>query len=172
VAIYALGELVPSIDESAFVHPGAVVIGSVEVGPDASLWPGAVLRGDYGRIVVGARTSVQDGCVLHADRDVETVVGAGCILGHLAHLEGCVVEDDCLIGAGAVVLHRAVVGCGATVAAGAVVLEDATVPAGRLVAGVPARVVPGGWTLDQIRAGSALYVDNAKRYRDELRRID
>ena len=122
--IYALGEHAPDIDEAAFVHPDAVVIGRVRIGPEASVWPGAVLRGDHGRIEVGARTSVQDGTVIHCTHDWPTLIGAECVIGHLAHLEGCVVADRCLIGSGSVTLNRARVGTGAIVAAAAVALGD------------------------------------------------
>ena len=172
MAVYALGKLTPEIDPSAFVHPDAVVIGAVRLGPHSSVWPSAVLRGDYGEITVGEATSVQDGCVLHTDHDASTALGRGCIVGHLAYLEGCVIEDDCLIGAGAIVLREASVGAGATVAAGALVQERAVVPPGRLAAGVPARVTTGGWSLEAIRQGAAVYVENARRYGAELRRID
>ena len=112
MAIYRLGDLVPVIDPEAYVHPDAVVIGDVTLGAEASVWPGAVLRGDYGTITVGARTSVQDGTVIHAGPGFPTLVGAGCVIGHLAHLEGCVLEDECLVGSGSVVLHHAVIGVG------------------------------------------------------------
>jgi carbonic anhydrase/acetyltransferase-like protein (isoleucine patch superfamily) len=118
VPIYALGGYEPDIDESAFVHPDAVVIGRVRIGPEASVWPCAVLRGDHGEIVVGARTSVQDGTVVHTTEAWHTTIGADCVVGHNAHLEGCVVEDRCLIGSGSVTLNRARVGTGAIVAAG------------------------------------------------------
>jgi len=117
--IYALGDLEPDIDEAAFVHPDAVVIGRVRIGPEASVWPGAVLRGDHGRIEIGARTSVQDGTVVHCTHDWPTLIGADCVVGHIAHLEGCVVEDECLIGSGSVTLNGARVGTGAIVAAAA-----------------------------------------------------
>ena len=86
--IYALGDDVPNLDPSAYVHPGAVIIGNVTVGPNASVWPGAVLRGDYGHIRVGARTSVQDGTVVHATAAAPTTIGDDCVIGHNAHLEG------------------------------------------------------------------------------------
>ena len=113
MAVYALGDVVPKIDADAYVHPDATVIGDVSLGPDATVWPHAVLRGDYGSIVVGARTSVQDGTVIHAGPGFPTVVGNGCVVGHLVHLEGCTLEDECLVGSGAVVLHHARVGPGA-----------------------------------------------------------
>src|SRR5271155_4660806 len=103
--IYRLGNLVPTVDSQAYVHPDAVVIGGVTIGSEASVWPSAVLRGDYCTITVGARTSVQDGTVIHAGPGFPTVVGDGCVIGHLAHLEGCTLEDDCLVGSGSVVLH-------------------------------------------------------------------
>lgn len=172
MAVYALGEQTPSIDPTAFVHPDAVVIGSVQIGPRASVWPGAVLRGDYGRIVVGAATSVQDGTVVHATASLATTIGANCVVGHIAHLEGCTVEDDCLIGSGSVVLHRAVVRSGALVGAGAVVPNDMEVPSGAMALGVPARI-----RTDAVEPGSfaeavRLYVANAERYARDLRRLD
>ncbi len=96
--IYALDYAAPSIDPQAYVHPDAVVIGSVELAAGASVWPGAVLRGDHGLIRVGERTSVQDGTVVHTTEQWPTIIGADCVVGHRAHLEGCVVEDGCLIG--------------------------------------------------------------------------
>ena len=91
--VYALGDRTPSIDPDAYVHPEATLIGDVHLAPGATVWPGAVLRGDYGTITVGARTSVQDGTVVHATSDKATTIGADCVVGHLAHLEGCTVED-------------------------------------------------------------------------------
>ena len=102
------------------------------------MWPGAVLRGDYGSITVGDRSSVQDGTVIHAGPGFPTIVGDGCVIGHLAHLEGCTLEDESLVGSGSVVLHWAVVGTGATVGANAVVPNRMEVPPGALALGVPA----------------------------------
>jgi carbonic anhydrase/acetyltransferase-like protein (isoleucine patch superfamily) len=172
VPIYALGSHEPDIHPTAFVHPDAVVIGRVRIGPEASVWPCAVLRGDHGHIVVGARTSVQDGTVVHCTRDWPTLIGAECVIGHNAHLEGCVVADRCLIGSGSVTLNRATVGTGAIVAAAALVPEGFEVPAGALVAGVPAKVkktaVPAGWVANSVRA----YLESAREHRAGLRRLD
>jgi carbonic anhydrase/acetyltransferase-like protein (isoleucine patch superfamily) len=172
VPIYALGEHEPDIDESAFVHPDAVVIGRVRIGPEASVWPGAVLRGDHGWIEVGARTSVQDGTVVHCTEEWPTLIGAECVVGHLVHLEGCVVEDRCLIGSGSVTLNRARVGTGAIVAAAALIPEGFEVPPGALAAGVPAVIkktgVPGDWVDGAVKT----YLSSARRYRAELRRLD
>jgi carbonic anhydrase/acetyltransferase-like protein (isoleucine patch superfamily) len=172
MAVYALGDLVPSIDPDAFVHPDAVVVGQVSLGAGASVWPGAVLRGDYGSIAVGPQTSIQDGTVVHATAELATVVGARCVVGHLAHLEGCVVEDDCLVGSGSVLLHRVLVRSGALVAAGAVVAPGTEVPPRGLARGVPARV-----TTDAVEEGAFAgsvrrYVENARRYAAQLRRLD
>jgi carbonic anhydrase/acetyltransferase-like protein (isoleucine patch superfamily) len=171
VAVYALGDRVPVIHPEAYVAPDATVIGSVEIGEGASIWPGAVLRGDAQGIRVGARTSIQDGVVIHVGTDLETVVGADCVVGHLAHLEGCVVEDGCLVGSGAILLHRVVVRSGALVAAGAVVPPGTEVPAFALARGVPARILP-----DQVAPGAfadavARYVEKGRWYAAELRRI-
>lgn len=170
--IYALGQLTPTIAPDAFVHPDAVVIGNVSIGARASVWPGAVLRGDYGAIRVGPATSVQDGTVVHATAELATTVGARCVIGHLVHLEGCVVEDGALVGSGSVVLHRARIGAGATVGAGAVVLNDMEVPAGALAVGTPASAKPGRSNPEAIALAVQVYLDNAVRYRDGLRRLD
>lgn len=170
--VYALGDRVPEIHPSAFVHPDAVVIGSVHVDSEATVWPGAVLRGDYGQIFVGARSSVQDGTVIHATPDLPTRIGTDCVVGHIAHLEGCTIEDGALVGSGSVVLHRAVVGRGAIVGAGAVVSNDTVVPARAMALGVPARIRPDAVAEGFSDAAARNYVENGRRYRDELRRID
>ena len=172
MAVYALGDLVPTIDPRAFVHPDAVIIGDVSIGADSSVWPGAVLRGDGGRIRIGERTSVQDNAVLHTTPESPTVVGDGCVLGHLIHLEGCTIEDDVLVGNAAMVLHRCVVRSGSIVAANSVVLSDVEVPSGALAAGSPAVIKPNRADLDLIRSGAAEYVRRSQIYRTGLRRLD
>ena len=169
--IYALGDRVPSIHPEAFVHPDAVVIGDVTIGARSSVWPCAVLRGDYGTIVVGEETSIQDGTVVHAVPMFPTLVGTRCVVGHLAHLEGCTLEDECLAGSGSVVLHRAVIRVGATVGANAVVPNGLDVPAGALAIGVPAKIHYERSNVELIRISAAQYVANAARYRDELRAL-
>jgi carbonic anhydrase/acetyltransferase-like protein (isoleucine patch superfamily) len=172
MAVYALGKSEPSIDSSAFIHPDAVIIGSVTVGAQSSVWPGAVLRGDGGDIRIGARTSVQDNAVLHTTPEWPTVVGDGCVLGHLIHLEGCTVEDDVLIGNAAMVLHRSVIHSGAIVAANSVVLNDIDVPSGALAAGSPAVIKSGRADIELIRNSAAAYVERIEQYRTSLRRLD
>ena len=170
--IYAIGDRSPTIDPAAFVHPDAVIIGDVTIGAQASIWPGAVLRGDYGAIRVGAATSVQDGTVVHATAEFDTVIGENCVVGHLAHLEGCIIEDASLIGSGSVVLHQARVGKGATVGANAVVTDNMQIPPGALAVGAPAVIKEGRSSAARIEHGAGLYIENAKRYKAELRRLD
>ena len=169
--IYALGDREPVVDPTAYVHPDAVVIGQVHIGPETTVWPGAVLRGDYGEIHVGAGTSVQDGTVVHATAELATRIGSRCVVGHLAHLEGCVVEDDALIGSGSVVLHRVLVRSGALVGAGAVVTNGTEVPAGALALGVPARIHQGTVSPGAFAAAVTEYIENGRLYRERLRRI-
>jgi carbonic anhydrase/acetyltransferase-like protein (isoleucine patch superfamily) len=169
--IYTLGDRTPDIHPDAYVHPDAVVIGDVRIGAESSIWPGAVLRGDYGTVIVGERTSIQDGAVVHAVAAFPTVIGSDCVVGHIAHLEGCVVHDAALIGSGSVVLHQAEVFSGATVAAGAVVRNRTQVPANAVAMGVPAQIKPDLSSADAIRAQAGSYVANARRYRDELRAL-
>jgi carbonic anhydrase/acetyltransferase-like protein (isoleucine patch superfamily) len=170
--IYALGDLEPRLHPSAFVHPDAVVIGAVEIGEEASIWPTAVLRGDAGTITIGAGTSVQDGTVVHTSRRSPTRIGSGCVVGHNAYLEGCTVEDGALIGSMAVVYHGVVVRSGALVGMGAVVVRGTEVPTGCQALGVPARVSPApGDIAAEVRRGAETYRALAGRYRRDLRHI-
>jgi carbonic anhydrase/acetyltransferase-like protein (isoleucine patch superfamily) len=152
------------------VHPDAVVIGDVQIGADSSIWPCAVLRGDYGTIIVGERTSIQDGAVIHAVDEYPTVIGSDCVIGHLAHLEGCTVEDKVLIGSGSIVLHEVVVHSGATVGAGAVVRNRTDVPTNAMALGVPAKLRLESCTEDVAVASAALYAQNGRRYKAELKK--
>lgn len=172
MAIYALGDLEPSISGDAFIHPDATVIGAVTIGAGSSVWPGAVLRGDGGSITIGDRTSVQDNAVIHTIPTSPTTVGDDCVLGHLIHLEGCTVEDAVLIGNASMVLHRCIVRTGSIVAANAVVLNDTEVPGGAIAVGTPAVIKEGRARREDIEMGSQEYVRRAAQYRTELRRLD
>lgn len=171
--VYALGDAVPEIDPTAYVHPDAVIIGNVVIGPDSSVWPGAVLRGDGAPITIGARTSVQDGSVLHVTPIHPTTVGDDCVIGHLVHLEGCTVEDGALVGTGSVVLHDAIVRREALVGAGAVVSGGVEVPSRAMALGVPAKM-----RLDVVDPAVMIvpakdsYVERGREYRKLLRRLD
>lgn len=135
-----LDGVAPRVAGDAWLAPTATLIGDVEIAPGASVWFGAVLRGDFSQIRIGPGSAVQDNAVLHCAGDLPTVVGENVIVGHMAMLEGCVIEDGALVGMGAIVLQRARVGAQAMVAAGSVVAEGSEVPPGVLAAGSPARV--------------------------------
>lgn len=166
--ISALGDLVPRIDPSAWVHPAATVVGNVEIGPRSSVWPGAVLRGDFGAIRVGEATSIQDNAVIHAAPHAPTVIGSECVIAHLAFIETAVVEDLCMVAVGAVVLPGARLRRGAVAAAGAVLARGIEVPGGHRAVGVPASVVPSAHPdLDYIATGAARYAEMAARFAAE-----
>jgi carbonic anhydrase/acetyltransferase-like protein (isoleucine patch superfamily) len=171
--IYALGDLVPDIHPDAYIHPDAVIIGQVKIGAGSSVWAHAVIRADDAPITIGDRTSIQDGSVLHTTPPTPTTVGNRCVIGHMVHLEGCLIEDAALVGSGSIVLHAAVVGTGALVGANAVVTNGMKVPPGTMALGVPAKIRPG--PDDQpafIKMNAANYVERGQWYRKDLRRID
>lgn len=153
------------------MHPAATVIGAVTLGPHSSVWPGAVLRGDFGDIAIGERTAIQDGAVLHATAELATEIGNDCLIGHLAHLEGCRVDDRCLIGSGAIVLNGAQVHTEAVIAAGALVPPQRMVPTGHIAYGVPVSLRRAEGCADGVRAGAREYVEMALRYRNGLTRV-
>lgn len=158
----------PEVADDAWVAPGVVLVGDVRVESGASVWFAAVVRADTERIVIGAGSNVQDGCVLHADPGRPLTIGAGVSIGHRAVVHGAAVGDDVLVGMGAVVLNGAVVGAGSLIAAGAVVLEGAEIPPGSLVVGVPGRVRRSVTDDERVRVrrNAATYRDLARRYRD------
>lgn len=161
----------PVVDPAAWIHPDAQLIGDVKVAAHASVWPGAVLRADFGRIEVGEGSSVQDNCVLHPGSRQPTRIGADCVVGHAAHLEGVEVEDAALVGSGSVVLAGARVCSGAVVAAGAVVLAGFEVRPGQRAQGVPAELVPHATSSEEIRARAREYRTMVRRYAKGLRRL-
>jgi carbonic anhydrase/acetyltransferase-like protein (isoleucine patch superfamily) len=166
--ISALGDLIPRIAPSAYVHPRATIIGDVEIGEDSSIWPGAVLRGDFGSIRIGQRTSIQDNAVIHADLTNGTEIGDDCIIGHLAFIECAVVGDACMVAVGAK-LHGARMHDGSVAAAGAVLVGGFEVPSGWRAQGVPARLVelaePQRLSIER---GAARYVEMARRHAAQL----
>ncbi|MBY3988596.1 gamma carbonic anhydrase family protein [Rhodococcus fascians] len=149
----------PSVDSSAWVASPAVVVGNVTIGPRASVWYGAVVRGDGDSITISAGSNIQDGCVVHSDPGYPVTIGANVSVGHRAVLHGCTVEDDVLIGMGALILNGAHIGRGSTIAAGTLVLEGSVVPANSMVAGLPGTVRRD--TTEDERRG---VVANAERY--------
>ena len=162
----------PEVAPSAWVAPGAYVIGAVHLGEESSVWYGAVLRGDTEPIRVGARTNVQDGCILHADPGYPAVVGEDCVVGHRAVVHGCEIGEGCLVGMGATILNGARIGEGSIVAAGALVPENKEFSPRSLIVGVPAKRVKDvseEQTAD-IASGVRTYVERAASHRQSLQR--
>jgi gamma-carbonic anhydrase len=169
--IHPLGDGIPQIDATAFVHPNATVIGHATVAARATIWPGTVLRADMGTIVIGEDSSVQDGSIVHLTEGWSTTtVGARVTVGHRVILHGCVVEDDCLIGMGSIILDNARIGAGSLVAAGSLVTANTVIPPGSFVRGSPAKVV--GPVTEQhvtmIEGGWRTYVEYGARYKQQL----
>lgn len=164
----------PHVHPDAFVAPTAVLIGDVEIGPNASVWFGAVLRADQARVVVGAGSNVQDNAVLHCAAELPTLVGENVTIGHNACLEGCVVEDGAVVGMGSIMLQRSRLGSGAMLAAGAVLPEGREVPEGHLAAGMPADVKKplSGSSARWVTGTAEHYQKNARRFRNGLRAPD
>jgi carbonic anhydrase/acetyltransferase-like protein (isoleucine patch superfamily) len=165
------GDKRPEVAGSAFVAPGAYVIGAVYLGEESSVWYGAVLRGDTETIRIGVRTNIQDACVLHADPGYPAVVGEGCVVGHKAIVHGCEIGDDCLIGMSATILNGAKIGEGSIVAAGALVPEGREFPTRSLIIGAPAKRVRevSEEQLQDIARGVRTYVERAAEHRKALR---
>lgn len=163
--ILAVGDRRPKIHETAYVAPGAVVAGDVELASGVSVWFSSVVRSEYAEIRIGADSNLQDGTVVHADPECPTTVGERVTVGHRAILHGCTVEDDALIGMGAVILNGARIGRGAVVGAGAVVTEGTEVPPMSLAVGVPAKVLDRD-VPDVPRPNVAGYLHLAGLYRD------
>lgn len=156
-----------SIDPTAFIHPQAFVCGDVTIGARASVWPTAVVRGDTAPVTIGDQSNVQDGTVVHVDHGVPCAIGARVAIGHRAIVHGAIVEDDVLIGMGAVLLNHVHVGRGSIVGAGAVCPEGMRIPPDSLVLGVPARVVRA--TTDEERVRIARTVASYLALQDEHR---
>ena len=159
----------PRVAPSAYVDPDAVVIGDVTIGARSSIWPSASVRGDISLIQIGDETSIQDGTVVHSDAGIPAIIGNRVTVGHMAVLHGCIIEDEVLIGIGAIVLNGAKIGKGAVIAAGALVPEGMEIPAGTLAMGVPAkpkRPVTED-EKERFRVNCNNYVKRAQDYRDE-----
>ncbi|MFC4000610.1 gamma carbonic anhydrase family protein [Prauserella oleivorans] len=173
MAIYALGDREPSIHPEAYVHPDATVIGDVRIAAYASVWPQTVLRGDHGYIELGERSNIQDGCVVHCTEEDPTILGPDSAIGHAVHVEGARIGSGCLVASGSVVLNGTVIEDGGMVGAGAVVSYRGHVPSGHIALGVPARTRPNtSFGPEAIARVVDSYVQRAKRFRAELRRLD
>jgi carbonic anhydrase/acetyltransferase-like protein (isoleucine patch superfamily) len=161
-----INEHTPSVAATAWVAPNATLIGDAHLGDEASLWYNAVVRADADRITIGARTNIQDGCVLHADPGAPLSIGSGVSVGHNAVLHGCTIEDDVLIGMGAIVMNHATIGTGTIIAAGALVSEGVVIEPNSLVAGIPGKIRRNCSPdeLDQIRRNADNYVNRMTHY--------
>jgi len=171
--LYRLGELAPQLAEGAWAAPSADLIGDVRLGLRASVWFGAVLRGDNTPLILGDETNFQDGSIGHSDADFPLTIGARVTIGHQAILHGCTVRDDCLIGMGARILNGAVIEPECIIGAGALITEGKTFPSGSLIVGSPARVVRQVSDAERqlLRASAAHYAEKAALYAAELRTL-
>jgi carbonic anhydrase/acetyltransferase-like protein (isoleucine patch superfamily) len=168
--IWALDGLVPDIHPTAWIAPDANIIGKVRIGPGASVWFGATLRGDTEWIEVGEGSNVQEACVLHTDSGFPLRIGRDCTIGHKAMLHGCTIGDGSLVGMGATVLNGAVIGGGSLVGACALVTEGKAMPGGSLIVGAPAKVVRPltGPQVEGLLGSARHYQANAARFRAGL----
>jgi carbonic anhydrase/acetyltransferase-like protein (isoleucine patch superfamily) len=173
MAIYELDGIAPQLADSAWVADSAQVMGDVALAADSSIWFGAVLRGDTETIRIGRGSNIQDLSVLHADVGMPLTVGEDVTVGHQVMLHGCTIGDGSLIGIGAVVLNGAVIGKGCLVGAGALVTEGKVFPDGSMILGSPAKVVRqlSPEQLEGLRRSAQHYVDNARRFRNGLKRL-
>ena len=173
MAIHAYGGHEPKLSGSCFIAPSADLIGRVEVGEEASVWFGAVLRGDIEPIVIGPRSNVQDNCVLHTDEGFPLTIGAEVVVGHSVILHGCTIGDGVLVGMGAVVMNGVEIGAGSVIGAGALIPEGRKIPPRSLVIGMPGKVVRSlsAEEAAELTSGAASYARKAQRYRRELKTI-
>ena len=174
----SFGGRTPRVDPTAFVAPGAQLIGDIEIGPEASIWYNCVLRGDVNRIRIGARTNIQDGSVLHVDSPRPghpdghpTIIGEDVLIGHLAMVHGCILRDRAFVGLGAIVMDGCEIESDAMLAAGAMLTPGKRIPGGQLWAGRPAKYVRdlSDADLQGMRAGVAHYVELARAHAEALR---
>jgi carbonic anhydrase/acetyltransferase-like protein (isoleucine patch superfamily) len=174
--IYTLGDLAPTLPPAGrfWLAPDATVIGDVDLGEDVGIWFGAVLRGDNAPIVVGARSNIQEGAMIHTDADFPVRIGEGCTIGHHAIVHGCSVGDNSLIGMGATVLNGARIGRNCLVGANALVTEGREFADGSLIVGAPAKAIRllDEAAIDSLRRSAQSYVANWQRFARDLRRLD
>jgi carbonic anhydrase/acetyltransferase-like protein (isoleucine patch superfamily) len=173
MAIYQLGDDTPAIADTAWVADSAEVMGAVTLAENASVWFGAVLRGDTEHITIGKNSNVQDGSVIHSDRGFPTTLGDNVTVGHHVMLHGCTVGDGSLVGIGAVVLNGAKIGKGCLVGAGALVTEGKEFPDGAMILGSPAKVVRTltPEQMEGLKLSALHYVENARRFKAGLKKI-
>lgn len=174
MAVYRIGNRQPYIDSQAYVSEHAVIIGDVEIGPGASVWPGAVIRGDNEKITIGQNVNIQDCAVIHADLGFPVVIEEGVSIGHQAMLHGCFVGEHSLIGLHAVLLNGVTVGACSLVGAAALLGENKRFPDRSLIIGAPAKVVRelDDKVIEKIRLNAHEYRDRGQMYAAHLERVD
>ncbi len=174
MSVYAFEGRIPAISDKAYISPEATVVGDVTIGPECFIGPGARIKGDYGTIVIGKETSIQENCVVHARPDQRCEIGARVNIGHGAIIHGGFIRDGAVIGMGAIVSDFAEVGAGAIVAEGCVVISRQKIPDKSIAVGVPAKIV--GEVTDDVRSSyerfKDIYADLSRRYKKGLRPID
>ena len=173
MAVYQLGEIRPSINSTAFVHPDATIIGDVVIGAKASIWPNTTLRGDTETLIIGDESNIQDGTVIHADLGCPLVIGKGVTVGHQVMLHGCEIGDGSLIGIQSVILNRAKIGKNCLVGAGSLITEGKEFPDGVMILGRPARVVREltAEEIGKLAVNCSIYVARAEQYKLEMKLI-
>lgn len=173
MTVYALGDVIPKLDETAWVADSATVVGNVMMAVGASVWFGAVVRGDNDPIQIGARTNIQDNSVLHSDAGSPLTIGTGVTVGHQAMLHGCTIGDNTLIGIGATILNGVVIGKNCLIGAHALITENKVIPDNSVVMGSPGRVVKAVPEAQEamLKASADYYVKNAKRFKAESKPV-
>lgn len=174
MTIYALDGIEPDLAQDCWIAPSADVMGKVTVGPRASVWFGAAIRGDNEMITVGTGSNVQENSVLHTDIGYPLTIGENCTIGHKVMLHGCTIGDNSLIGMGAIVLNGAVIGKNCLVGAGALITENKVIPDGSMVLGMPGKVVKKltQSDTDGLRASATWYQETAARFRNGLKPLN
>ena len=172
--LYEIDGLSPTVPDNSWVAPSADLIGDVRLGEEVGIWFGAVIRADNTPIVLGDRTNIQEGAMLHSDPGVPLTIGADCTVGHHAILHGCTVGDRALVGMGAIVLNNAVIGEDCLIGAGALVTEGKVFPPGSLIIGSPAKAVKdlAPEMIEGIKRSAAGYAERQQRFARDLKRVD
>ena len=172
--IYEIGGIKPEIHESVFLAPASSVMGRVRIGEKSSVWFGSVLRGDTENLIIGKESNIQDLSVIHADPGAPAIIGDRVTVGHRCIIHGCVIEDDCLIGMGSIIMNRSKIGKGSIIAAGSVVLENTEIPPYSLAAGIPAKVkrTLGPGSEKETSRAAVHYVEKAGQYISELVEVE
>lgn len=171
--ICALGDRIPQLAAGSYVAPNAMVIGDVTLGPESSIWFGAVLRGDVERLTIGQGTNIQDNSVLHSDPGAPLVIDEYVTVGHMVMLHGCHIARNCLVGIGSIIMNHARIGQNSIVGANSLVTEGKTFPDGVLIVGSPARVVRElkDSEIQELRASADRYIERAREYQRHLRTL-